>query len=70
MEVPAVTSEHLAHEIQLFLPACFGDLGRAALGDLLQEPQSVVPDPVAFRVLYQERKNEFKVGLQQLLAFL
>ena len=54
VEVPRVEAEHLAHEAELGLPECDCAMGGEVLGGGAEEPGAVVPDPVAFGVLFEE----------------
>lgn len=58
VEVASILAQHLGRKTQLFLPYSAGH-GWAQPGDsLLEDPEPVAPDPVAFRGLEEERDGE------------
>ena len=58
MEVPAVAGEHFGYESE-FLGPEFSRRGRGNVGGcLLQRPDAVIPEPVAFGEFEEEGEEE------------
>jgi hypothetical protein len=55
--VPSIGLEHLFNDEELSLPSrstpCLGICGIRALGDILETPTPMIPDPIDFRVNFE-----------------
>lgn len=58
MEVAGVAHEHHAAETELFSPEAAGDGDGEKERGLLEEPDTVVPDPVALRPFLKQGHQE------------
>jgi hypothetical protein len=61
VEVPSIYGEHLADEGELVPPEVEGCGGREMSCCTCKQPGAVVPDPVAFGILLQEREEEVEI---------
>lgn len=61
VEVAVIESEHFTYESEFAFPQVTGGGPREVEGATFQEPEPVVPDPIAFGELTEEREDEGEV---------
>lgn len=61
VEVPVIAAQHLPYQAKLLLPKPSCISGGQQIDGLLQQPYSVVPYPVTFWKLHEERDEEVEV---------
>lgn len=61
VKIPTIKRQHLAYEHELALPELRRILSRQVLRGCREQPAAVVPDPVAFRILFEQRDEEGEV---------